>query len=59
MQVTSPGFVASVVDSLSSMIVVVVVVLDAVIAVEVVVEGISTTTLNFSAALYPLPRDPP
>ena len=57
MQVTSPGFVASVVDSLSSMIVVVV--LDVVIAVEVVVEGISTTTLNFSAALYPLPRDPP
>ena len=57
MQVTSPGFVPSVVDSLSSMIVVVV--LDVVIAVEVVVEGVSTTTLNFSAALYPLPRDPP
>ena len=57
MQVKSPGFRASVVDSLSSMIVVVV--LNVVIAVEVVEEGISTTTLNFSAALYPLPRDPP
>ena len=57
MQVKSPGFRASVVDSLSSMIVVVVV--DAVIAVEVVIEGVSTTTLNFSAALNPYPRDPP
>ena len=56
MQVTSPGFMVSVVENLSSMIVAVVVVVE---VVDVVVVGISTTTLNFSAAVYPYPRIPP